>query len=57
MHTEIMAIQGVRWSEKQVLIREALKKMFFLGIFPKLVEPPPPPLGTFRNRNVNFGQI
>ena len=25
---------------------------YFLGIFPK----PPPPLGTFRNQNVTFGQ-
>ena len=31
-------------------IREALD--FFLGIFSKPVDPPP--LGTFRNKNVNF---
>ena len=32
------------------------KKWYFLGIFPKPVDPPPPlPLGTFRNPNVTFG--
>ena len=34
-------------------LREA--KLFFLGIFLKPVDPPP--LGTFRNENVNSGQI
>ena len=29
-------------------------KKLFLGIFPKPVGPPP--LGTFRNKNVTFGQ-
>ena len=41
-----------------ISLREALKKIVFLGIFLKLEDPPPPPLlGTFRSKNVNFGQI
>ena len=35
-------------------LREAQKNVF-LGILPKPVDPPS--LGTFRNKNVNFGQI
>ena len=30
------------------------KKNFFSGIVPK---PADPPIGTFRNKNLNFGQI
>ena len=34
-------------------LRKSLKKMVFLEIFPKLVDPPLLPLlGTFRNKNV-----
>ena len=36
--------------------RKTLKKLVFLGIIPKLVGHPPPSLGTFWNKNVNFGQ-
>ena len=43
--------------ENRFGFREAVKKLLFLGIIPKPVEPPPPPapIGTFRNKN--FGQI
>ena len=43
--------------EQNIRLREALKKLFFLGIIPKPADPPHPPIGTFRNENVNFGQI
>ena len=37
------------------LLREALKKSWYLlGIIPKPVDPPP--LATFRDKNVTFGQ-
>ena len=42
------------------LFRGAVKELsFFLGIIPKPVDPPPLPLpiGTFRNKNLNFGQV
>ena len=34
---------------------EEVKRNVVLGIFPKLVDPPP--IGAFRNEHVNFGQI
>ena len=36
-------------------IREAVKKIVFLGIYPQPADPHL--LGTIRNKNVNFGQI
>ena len=37
---------------------EEVKRNVVLGIFPKLVDPPPAPLlGTSRNKNVKLGQI
>ena len=35
-------------------IRGALKNWFILGMIPKRVDPAPLPIGTFRNKNVNF---
>ena len=63
--SEIISSQILRlfWREStafllmfvNLCIREALKRNgYLLGIFPKPV--PPPPLGTFRNMNVTFGQ-
>ena len=43
--------------DKVLSIREAVKKTVFLGIIPKPADPSPPPIGTFRNKNLNFGQI
>ena len=37
------------------LVREAVKNCF-LGIIPEPADPLPP-IGTFRNENLNFGQI
>ena len=42
--------------DKVLSIREAVKKLFFLGIIPT-PGAPPSPIGTFRNKNLNFGQI
>ena len=36
-------------------LREAAKKTVFLGIIPTPADPPP--IGTFRNKNLNFGQF
>ena len=46
----------LRQRTPQEMFREALKKTVFLGTIPKPVDPPPP-IGTFRNKNLNFGQI
>ena len=39
-----------------ILSKESSKKNCFLGIIPKPVDPSSP-IGTFRNKNLNFGQI
>ena len=47
---------NIGWLVLRSLLRAAVKQIgFFLGIFPKPVDPRP--MGTFRNKNVNFGQI
>ena len=38
-------VKAVRITRSQY-IREAVKKGYFLGIIPKPMDPPPPPLGT-----------
>ena len=49
------AVNSIYKTSTPDLLREALKKeIVFLEIFPKPVDPP---TGTFKNKNLNFGQI